>query len=174
MALLKEPWKCYVASLQNTFPPVTQEGKDVNADARAVVELREGQKPHKVVQVVSILSISLPFKSISVVFRPIFSPLEPNFSPLATHHNQIKMSLLKVYIQDIETGEYISVGSDGKITVDKDPYVWTAEETDADNEYRFKDSKSEGYIHDNGKEFDLINDSFDGSLWWTNANSRSM
>ena len=84
------------------------------------------------------------------------------------------MSFFKVYIQDIETGEYVSVGSDGKITVDKDQYVWTAEITDADNEYRFKDSKSEGYIYDNGKEFGLITDSFDGSTWWTNANSRSM
>lgn len=84
------------------------------------------------------------------------------------------MSFIKFYIQDVDTGEYLSVDSKSKITVDKDPYVWTAEITDGDNEYRFKDSKSEGYLYDNGKEFGLINDFVDGSLWWTHANPRTM
>lgn len=78
------------------------------------------------------------------------------------------MGDVKYYIQDIETGEYLSVDSNKKITVDKDPYIWIASPTDADNEFTFKDPKSEKSLYDNGKEFGLT-DSFDGNLWWTNA-----
>lgn len=83
------------------------------------------------------------------------------------------MSEIKFYIQDLETGEYLSINSNGKITVDKDPYTWVASITDADNEYRFQDIKSEKYLYDNGKEFGLT-ESLDGSFWWTNANPRAM
>lgn len=81
------------------------------------------------------------------------------------------MSNVKYYIQDIETGEYLSVDSNSKIIVGKDPYVWVGRATDGDNEWRFKDSKSDGYLYDTGKEFGLVADFVDSSMWWTNAKS---
>lgn len=79
------------------------------------------------------------------------------------------MSDIKFYIQDIETGEYLSVDSKGDITVDKDPYIWLANPSDAENVWRFKDSKSEKWLYDTGKEFGLGDEFIDNNDWWTNA-----
>lgn len=78
------------------------------------------------------------------------------------------MTDIKYYIQDIETKEYLSVGTDSKISIAKDPYVWLASPTDGDNEWRFKDSNSEGWLYDTSKEFGLNAEFVDSSLWWTN------
>ena len=78
------------------------------------------------------------------------------------------MSDVKYYIQDIETGEYLSVDSNSNITVTQDPYVWLGLPTDADNVWRFKDAKSDKYLYDTGKEFGLVTEYVETTHWWTN------
>lgn len=79
------------------------------------------------------------------------------------------MSFVKYYIQDLETGEYLSVDSSSNITVTQEPYVWVGVPTDGENIWRFQDAKSEKYLYDTGKEFSLVTEYIDSSTWWTNT-----